>query len=138
MADFFAGESFAVVDLETTGTRKEEGDRIIQFGCAIVKDGEVVKTYSFMMNPHRKIPLAVTNLTGIDQKMVAGQADFNHYAPKIREILQAVSVCRFFLCLILLHQCRENQSAQYAYCPNGQPLTKMNCHDDYLLFLRNR
>ena len=65
--DFFAGESFAVVDLETTGTRKEEGDRIIQFGCAIVKDGEVVKTYSFMMNPHRKIPLAVTNLTGIDQ-----------------------------------------------------------------------
>lgn len=51
MADFFAGESFAVVDLETTGTRKEEGDRIIQFGCAIVKDGEVVKTYSFMMNP---------------------------------------------------------------------------------------
>lgn len=86
--DFFAGESFAVVDLETTGTRKEEGDRIIQFGCAIVKDGEVVKTYSFMMNPHRKIPLAVTNLTGIDQKMVAGQADFKHYAPKIREILQ--------------------------------------------------
>ncbi|GHN63180.1 ATP-dependent helicase [Lactobacillus delbrueckii] len=88
MVDFFAGESFAVVDLETTGTRKEEGDRIIQFGCAIVKDGEVVKTYSFMMNPHRKIPLAVTNLTGIDQKMVAGQADFKHYAPKIREILQ--------------------------------------------------
>ena len=73
MADFFAGESFAVVDLETTGTRKEEGDRIIQFGCAIVKDGEVVKTYSFMMNPHRKIPLAVTNLTGIDQKMVAAR-----------------------------------------------------------------
>lgn len=33
MADFFAGESFAVVDLETTGTRKEEGDRIIQFAA---------------------------------------------------------------------------------------------------------
>ena len=29
MADFFAGESFAVVDLETTGTRKEEGLSLI-------------------------------------------------------------------------------------------------------------
>lgn len=47
MSPFFAGETFAVVDLETTGTRKEDGEHIIQFGCVLVKDLKVVKSYSF-------------------------------------------------------------------------------------------
>ncbi|MFK3587164.1 exonuclease domain-containing protein [Lactobacillus sp. 23-2] len=87
MGQFFDDETFAVVDLETTGTRKEEGHRIIQFGCAIVKKRQVVKTYSLMINPHAEIPLAVTNLTGISNEMVASQPDFAHYAAKIRKIL---------------------------------------------------
>ena len=87
MGQFFDDETFAVVDLETTGTRKEEGHRIIQFGCAIVKKRQVVKTYSLMINPHAEIPLAVTNLTGISNEMVANQPDFAHYAAKIRKIL---------------------------------------------------
>ena len=87
MGQFFDDETFAVVDLETTGTRKEEGHRIIQFGCAIVKKRQVVKTYSLMINPHGEIPLAVTNLTGISNEMVASQPDFAHYAAKIRKIL---------------------------------------------------
>ena len=40
---------FAVVDLETTGTQREENNHIIQFGCAIIKNMKVVKTYSFMI-----------------------------------------------------------------------------------------
>lgn len=84
----FENESFAVVDLETTGTRMEEGHRIIQFGCAIIKKRRVVKTYSFMMNPHAEIPLAVTNLTGITNKMVRDKPDFTHYAKQITDILK--------------------------------------------------
>ncbi|OAU69245.1 hypothetical protein PY75_13520, partial [Lacticaseibacillus rhamnosus] len=32
-----ADTTFAVVDLETTGTSVKDGDRMIQFGCALVR-----------------------------------------------------------------------------------------------------
>lgn len=84
----FAKDTFAVVDLETTGTQREDNNHIIQFGCAIIKNMEVVKTYSFMINPHREIPLAIQNLTHIHNSDVANQKDFSYYAPKIVEILK--------------------------------------------------
>lgn len=88
MAKIFAKDTFAVVDLETTGTQRENGHHIIQFGCAIIKNLKVVKTYSFMINPHREIPQSVVNLTGIHNEDVAKEKDFNFYAPKIVKILQ--------------------------------------------------
>lgn len=33
---------YAIVDLESTGSRLEEGDRIIQIGAVIVEDHQVV------------------------------------------------------------------------------------------------
>lgn len=88
MSDLFAKDTFAVVDLETTGTQKEKDNHIIQFGCAIVKHLKVVKTYSFMINPHREIPLSVQNLTGIHDEDVKNAKDFSYYAPKIVSILK--------------------------------------------------
>lgn len=88
MAKIFAKDTFAVVDLETTGTQRENGHHIIQFGCAIIKNLKVVKTYSFMINPHREIPQSVVNLTGINNEDVQKQKDFDFYAPKIVKILQ--------------------------------------------------
>lgn len=83
-----ADEVFAVVDLETTGTQREEGHHIIQFGCAIIKNLKIVKTYSFMINPKRKIPKAVEALTGIHDKDLIDKPDFSYFAPKILEILK--------------------------------------------------
>lgn len=88
MSDIFKNDTFAVVDLETTGTQREHDNHIIQFGCAIIKNRKVVKTYSFMINPHRDIPLSVQNLTGIDNEAVNHEKDFKYYAPKIIKILQ--------------------------------------------------
>ena len=88
MAQNFVKDTFAVVDLETTGTQRENGHHIIQFGCAIIKNLKVVKTYSFMINPHREIPQTVVNLTGIHNEDVQRQKDFDFYAPKIIKILQ--------------------------------------------------
>ena len=84
----FANTVFAVVDLETTGTQREDNNHIIQFGCAIIKNLKVVKTYSFLINPHREIPIAVQNLTHIHDKDVAHQKDFSYYAPQIIKILK--------------------------------------------------
>lgn len=88
MAKIFAKDTFAVVDLETTGTQREKGHHIIQFGCAIIKNMRVVKTYSFMINPHCEIPQSVVNLTSIHNEDVQGKDDFSVYAPKIVEILK--------------------------------------------------
>jgi ATP-dependent DNA helicase DinG len=86
--DSFMDKVFAVVDLETTGVRQKDGDRIIQFGCALIKKCQVVKTYSFMINPGRPIPKMVQQLTHISNQDVANQKSFKYYAPKIQEILK--------------------------------------------------
>lgn len=88
MAKSFVKDTFAVVDLETTGTQRENGHHIIQFGCAIIKNLKVVKTYSFLINPHREIPQSVVNLTEIQNEDVSKAKDFNYFAPKIVKILQ--------------------------------------------------
>ncbi len=87
MLKAFANDVFAVVDLETTGTQRQQNDRIIQFGCAIIQNREIVKTYSFLMDPKRPIPVPVENLTGIKNDMVKGKPNFDFYAPKIEKIL---------------------------------------------------
>lgn len=87
MKQAFDEDSFAVVDLETTGTQRQQNDRIIQFGCAIIKKRKVVKTYSFLINPHKEIPLSVENLTGIKNDDVIKAHDFKFYAKRIRRIL---------------------------------------------------
>ena len=46
-----ADTTFAVVDLETTGTSVKDGDRMIQFGCALVRHGKIIQTISQMINP---------------------------------------------------------------------------------------
>lgn len=88
MENIFAKDTFAVVDLETTGTQRENDNHIIQFGCAIIKNMKIVKTYSFMINPHRDIPQSVQNLTRISNEDVKGEQDFDYYAPKIISILK--------------------------------------------------
>lgn len=88
MEKAFSNDVFAVVDLETTGTQRQHEDRIIQFGCAIIKKRKVVKTYSFLINPQKEIPQSVENLTGIKNSDVADAPVFAHYAQKIRDILK--------------------------------------------------
>lgn len=88
MDKLFQNTTFAVVDLETTGTQRENNNHIIQFGCAIIKNMKVTKTYSFMMNPHREIPLSIQNLTGINDDDVKDAKPFEYYAPQIQKILK--------------------------------------------------
>ncbi|QNQ83583.1 DEAD/DEAH box helicase [Lactobacillus sp. PV037] len=88
MSQAFSKDTFAVVDLETTGTQKKQGDKIIQFGCVIIKNRKIVKKYSFLINPNKEIPLSVENLTGISNEEVKHAPEFSHYASKIREILK--------------------------------------------------
>ena len=87
MSQALSDQVFAVVDLETTGTRRGQ-DRIIQFGCAIIKNRQIIKTYSFLINPKADIPQAVQNLTGIKPADVVNQPVFKNFATQIEDILQ--------------------------------------------------
>jgi DNA polymerase III subunit epsilon len=75
--------AFAVVDVETTGTRAAGGDRITEIAIATVRGGEVTEVYSQLVNPERSIPPYITALTRISWEMVRDQPCFRHIAPQI-------------------------------------------------------
>ncbi|MGH9000488.1 MAG: exonuclease domain-containing protein [Acidimicrobiia bacterium] len=62
--------TFAVVDLETTGT-SPASDRIIEVGAARFRGGVCIGTFSTLVNPARPVPPPVVALTGITPAMVA-------------------------------------------------------------------
>lgn len=66
-----------VFDLETTGFYPANGDEIISFGAVMLRGGELVESESFysLVNPKRKIPKAIIELTGITNEMVEDAPD---------------------------------------------------------------
>ncbi|WP_196246285.1 helicase C-terminal domain-containing protein [Lacticaseibacillus zhaodongensis] len=79
---------YAVIDLETTGPDASSGDRIIQFGCALIKRGEIIQTFSQMINPDTNIPSAIQQLTGISPRMLVAAPYFEEVAPTLAQILE--------------------------------------------------
>ncbi|MCU0649911.1 MAG: exonuclease domain-containing protein [Gemmatimonadaceae bacterium] len=78
---------FAVVDVETTGTRADGEDRVTEIAVVPV-DGLVIGAgFSRLVNPGRGIPWFITQLTGIDDRMVADAPTFAALAQPIAEQL---------------------------------------------------
>ncbi len=69
----FAEYEFVVFDSETTGFFPHKGDEIISLGAVIVKNGKIDdnKAFDRLINPKRKIPQDIVELTGINNEMVA-------------------------------------------------------------------
>ena len=67
---------YAVVDVETTGTRCWAGDRITEIAVVAVRGGVVAETFETLVNPERPIPPWVTRLTNISWGMVQECAPF--------------------------------------------------------------
>ncbi|WP_424766753.1 3'-5' exonuclease [Paenibacillus sp. sgz302251] len=66
-----------VFDLETTGFYPNNGDEIISFGAVLIRGGELVESECFysLVNPKRKIPKAIVELTGITNEMTQDAPD---------------------------------------------------------------
>ncbi len=74
-----ARESFAVVDVETTGSRPTAGDRITEVAVVVVRDGKANTVFETLINPDRPIPPRISALTNITASMVKN-------APRFAEI----------------------------------------------------
>ncbi|MBL1225648.1 helicase C-terminal domain-containing protein [Enterococcus sp. BWR-S5] len=77
---------YAVVDIETTGTDPQV-DRIIQFGCVLIEDGEIVTRFSTDVNPGKSISPQIQHLTGITNKQVTKAPYFEDIALTIHHLL---------------------------------------------------
>lgn len=72
-------QTYVALDLETTGLDAER-DAIIEVGAVKFRAEEVLDTLSTFVDPGRRIPLLITELTGIRDEDVVG-------APRLRDVL---------------------------------------------------
>lgn len=83
---------FAVVDLETTGASARD-DRVTEVAVARVQHGRAELAYQALLDPGRPIPAFMTCLTGITERMVAGQPPLEAVLPRLEaELAGAVVV----------------------------------------------
>lgn len=78
---------YSVVDLETTGTSVSNGDRIIQIGCVLVQDGQVINQFETKVNPRQPIPRSIVQLTGIKNSEVKQAPLFEDVAGTVYSLL---------------------------------------------------
>lgn len=79
--------SYAVVDVETTGTRAGAGDRITEVAVVVVRGGDVVRRYETLVNPERSIPPMITALTHISWDMVKDAPRFADICGELLDVL---------------------------------------------------
>jgi len=79
IAKMLKQESYAVVDVESTGSRHTAGDRITEIAVVVVKNGVATTAFETLINPDRPIPPMISSLTNITSSMVRN-------APRFRDV----------------------------------------------------
>jgi DNA polymerase III alpha subunit (gram-positive type) len=75
--------SYFVFDMETTGLNPKS-EKIVKFGYAIVKNGNVQERFTSIINPERDIPEEIAEKIRISNGTVKG-------SPTIREVLPTIA-----------------------------------------------
>jgi DNA polymerase III subunit epsilon len=78
---------FAVVDVETTGTRPRRGDRIIEIAVAVLDRDRVTVAFESLVNPGVPIAPFVARLTGIDDAAARHAPPFAAIADRLLDHL---------------------------------------------------
>jgi DNA polymerase-3 subunit alpha (Gram-positive type) len=83
--DDFSGE-FCVFDLETTGLSRIS-DKITEIGAVIVKNGEIVDSYTTLVNPMMELTEENIKITGITNEMVKDARTIEEVLPEFLEFI---------------------------------------------------
>ncbi len=78
---------FAVIDIETTGTRPDR-DRITEIAVILHDGRQVVDKFVSLLNPECRIPPEIQKLTGITNDMVENAPKFYEVAKRIVEMTE--------------------------------------------------
>jgi DNA polymerase-3 subunit epsilon len=74
------------LDIETTGGSPYDS-RITEIGALRVENGEIIATFSQLVNPEQNVPWFITNLTGITDEMLYDQPTFAGVADELELFL---------------------------------------------------
>ncbi len=78
---------YAIIDIETTGLSPAK-EKIIEIAI-VLHDGEkVTGEFSTLINPEKKIPYRITQMTGISNQMVRNEPKFYEVAKQIVELTE--------------------------------------------------
>jgi DNA polymerase-3 subunit alpha (Gram-positive type) len=75
---------YVVFDTETTGLNARE-DTLIELAAVKVQGGEIIDTFATLIDPERKVPQKIQELTGISQEMLEGQPKLAEAMARFRE-----------------------------------------------------
>ncbi|KHE72389.1 ATP-dependent DNA helicase DinG [Halobacillus sp. BBL2006] len=82
--------TFAIVDLETTGNAASKGDRIIEIGIVLMDEKRnIIREFSSLIYPEREIPPFISSLTGIQEDDLLDAPLFSEVADEIYSILKS-------------------------------------------------
>ncbi|MGL4522301.1 MAG: exonuclease domain-containing protein, partial [Bacilli bacterium] len=79
---------FAIVDIETTGNKYKEDDRMIEIAICIVENGAIVDTFASLIQPNRTIPETIVQFTSIDNEAVSASPTFREISDIVIEKLE--------------------------------------------------
>ncbi len=83
---FISEEEYVVFDLETTGLKPNQ-DRIIEIGAVKISGGEIIDSYSTLVNPGVKITPKIASLTGIKNTDLESAPAFTEVAEEFKEFI---------------------------------------------------
>ena len=128
---------FAVVDVETTGVRAQNGGRILEVAVAILEGGTIHLAFEALLDPGTPIPPWVTRLTGITDGLVAGRPRFGDVVAGLGYALDAG--------VFVAHNARFDWRFLAAECvaagvpaPGGKPLCTVRLTRRLVPELRHR
>lgn len=77
---------YVVLDVETTGL-DTSAERIVEIAAKRYENGELIGTYETLVDPGKKLPPQITNLTGITSEQVSGGKSYHTMVNEVEKIL---------------------------------------------------
>ena len=80
--------TYCVFDVETTGFNAGGADSIIEIGAVLIKNGEIIDRFDELINPGRKLPLKIVELTNITDDMLKDKDDEETVVKRFRDFFK--------------------------------------------------